>query len=143
MKLEGTKQQMSQVFLEDGTLVPVTCVFVEAGIEGDLTGKEVIIVGTSKGKGFTGHMKRHGFKGAHKTHGQSDRERAPGSSGSGTTPGRVLKGTRRAGRHGNKQVTLKGLKIIEVNQDIKQLKVTGPLPGARNSKVEIEVLEAK
>jgi large subunit ribosomal protein L3 len=142
MKLEGTKQQMTQVFLEDGTLVPVTCVFVENGLEGELIGKEIVVVGTSKGKGFTGHMKRHGFKGAHKTHGQSDRTRAPGSSGAGTTPGRVLKGTRRAGRHGNKTVTLKGLKILEVDQTIKQIKVSGPLPGARNSKVEIEVLEA-
>lgn len=141
MKLEGIKQQMTQVFLQDGTVVPVTCVLVDSGFEPELTGREVVVVGTSKGKGFTGHMKRHGFKGAHKTHGQSDRTRAPGSSGSGTTPGRVLKGTRRAGRHGNFRVTLKGLKIVEVDNSAKILKVSGPLPGARNSKIEIEVLE--
>ena len=132
---------MSQVFLEDGKVVPVTLVFVDTGLEESLLGKEVTIIGWSKGAGFAGHMKRHGFSGAQATHGQSDRARAPGSSGSGTTPGRVLKGTRRAGRHGNKQVTLKHLKVIEIDIAGKSLKLSGSLPGARNSKILIEVME--
>lgn len=141
MKLEGKKLYMSQVFQEDGKVIPVTLVSVETGLEEALLNKEVVVVGTSKGAGFTGVVKRYHFRGGPATHGQSDRHRAPGSSGQTTTPGRVYKGKRRAGRHGNKKVTLKGLKIVEVNINEKNVKISGPLPGARNSKVLIEVKE--
>src|SRR3989344_5458953 len=104
-------------------------------------GDIVDVIGISKGKGYAGGVKRHHFKGGPRTHGQSDRERAPGSIGQTTTPGRVYKGKRKAGRHGNKRVTLKGLKIVEVDAATKRMKISGPLPGARNSKVVIEVLE--
>src|SRR5262244_3396192 len=49
----------------------------------------VDVIGTSKGRGFTGVIKRHNFAGGPKTHGQSDRLRHSGSVGSGTTPGRT------------------------------------------------------
>ena len=55
-------------------------------------GEHVDVIGTSKGKGFTGGVKRYHFHGGPKTHGQSDRTRAPGSRSSNTTPGRVYKG---------------------------------------------------
>ncbi|MEK7595900.1 MAG: 50S ribosomal protein L3 [Patescibacteria group bacterium] len=132
---------MSQIFLPDGRVVPVTIVLVEGDFSGDLEGKEVVVVGKSKGAGFTGVMKRHGFHGTQATHGQSDRARAPGASSSGTDLGRVLKGTRRSGRHGNKRVTLKNLKIHSADSQSKTLKISGPLPGARNSRIIIEVLE--
>ena len=45
-----------------------------------------------------------------------------------------------AGRQGNKQVTVKGLKIVEVYPDKNELAVSGPIPGARNSAVSIRVL---
>ena len=141
MKLEGKKLEMSQVFKEDGTVIPVTAVVLNEGLSGELVGKEVVVVGWSKGAGFAGHMKRHGFKGGKATHGQSDRARAPGSSGATTTPGRVLKGTRRAGRLGGRKVTLKGLMIVEADKDSKRVMISGPLPGARNSKIIVEIKE--
>jgi len=36
-------------------------------------------------------------------------------------------------------VTIKGLKIVRVMPDQKQLMVSGPVPGARNSKITIEL----
>ncbi|MBI4091422.1 50S ribosomal protein L3 [candidate division WWE3 bacterium] len=141
MKLEGKKLQMSQVFLKDGTVIPVTLVSVVSEFDDSLLGRDVLVSGTSKGKGFTGVVKKYGFKGGPATHGQSDRHRAPGASSSTTTPGRVFKGTRRSGRHGNKKVTLKGLKIVEIDLNKKQLKISGPLPGGRNSQVFIETGE--
>jgi large subunit ribosomal protein L3 len=45
-----------------------------------------------------------------------------------------------AGRMGNERVTIKGLKIVKVNLEEKQVMVSGPVPGARNSKVEISFL---
>ncbi len=77
-------------------------------------GQIIDVTGTSKGRGFQGVVKRHGFSGGPKTHGQSDRHRAPGSIGAGTDPGHVWKGTRMAGRMGNRRVTVQNLQVVEV-----------------------------
>ena len=89
------------------------------------------VTGISKGKGFAGVVKRWGFAGGPRTHGQSDRERAPGSIGQGTTPGRVHKGKKMPGRMGGERVTIKGLKIIEVDKEKDLLVVKGLVPGAK------------
>lgn len=96
-------------------------------------GDEVKVNGVSKGKGFTGVMKRWGFKGGPRTHGQSDRARAPGSIGLGTTPGRVFKGKKMAGRAGGGQVTVKGLVVMGLDEEKKELLIKGLLPGAKNA----------
>jgi large subunit ribosomal protein L3 len=95
-------------------------------------GDRVDVTGTSKGRGFAGVVKRHHFGGGPKTHGQSDRHRAPGSIGSGTTPGRVLKGTRMAGRMGGERVTVKNLRVLQVDPERNLIAVAGAVPGARN-----------
>lgn len=89
------------------------------------------VTGTSKGKGFAGVVKRYHFAGGPKTHGQSDRHRAPGSIGATTSPGRVLKGTRMAGRMGDRRVTARNLKVLEVDSARHLLLVRGAVPGAR------------
>lgn len=130
---------MSQVFLEDGTVVPVTIVIADAAFESeDLEGKPITIVGKSKGKGFTGVMKKWNFAGQQATRGQSDKPRAAGSIGA-QTPGRVFKGKKMAGRHGNKKVTLKSSKVVKVFPESNELMVSGPIPGARNSAVILKV----
>lgn len=93
------------------------------------------VTGTSKGKGFQGVVKRHGFKGGSKTHGQSDRQRAPGSIGMTTTPGRVFKGKRMAGRMGNETKTVKGLKLLSM--DDMGITVAGLVPGSIGGFVRI------
>lgn len=95
-------------------------------------GQIIDVTGTSKGRGFQGVVKRHGFSGGPKTHGQSDRWRAPGSIGAGTDPGRVWKGTRMAGRMGNRRVTVQNLQVVEVLTDKNILLVRGSVPGAKN-----------
>ena len=95
-------------------------------------GQIIDVTGTSKGRGFQGVVKRHGFGGGPKTHGQSDRWRAPGSIGAGTDPGRVWKGTRMAGRMGNRRVTVQNLQVVEVIADKHLLLVRGSVPGAKN-----------
>ena len=95
-------------------------------------GQTVDVSGTSKGRGFQGVIRRHGFGGGPKTHGQSDRWRAPGSIGAGTDPGHVWKGTRMAGRMGNKRVTVQNLEVVEVLADRHMLLVKGSVPGAKN-----------
>jgi len=95
--------------------------------------------GMTKGRGFTGVVKRHGFHGHNKTHGTKDQIRMPGSIGS-TAQQRVNKGKRMAGRMGVERVTLKNLKIIDLQPDKNILLVRGAVPGARNGLVEIRSL---
>lgn len=139
-KIIGKKMNMSQVFSDNGKVIPVTIVACEKDVTSELENKEVVVVGRSKGKGFTGVMKKWGFHGGPATRGQGIKARTPGSIGS-QTPGRVLKGKKMAGRAGNERVTIKGLKIVKVMPDLKQVMVSGPVPGARNSKIEIKVVE--
>ncbi|MFL5800569.1 MAG: 50S ribosomal protein L3 [Roseiflexaceae bacterium] len=100
-------------------------------------GQLVDVTGTSKGRGFQGVVRRHGFSGGPKTHGQSDRHRAPGSIGACTTPGRVWKGTRMAGRMGNKRVTVQSLEVVEVLPEQHVILIRGSVPGAKNGLVMI------
>jgi large subunit ribosomal protein L3 len=100
-------------------------------------GELVDVTGTSKGRGFQGVMRRHGFRGGPRTHGQSDRSRAPGSIGAGTDPGHVWKGTRMAGRMGNRRVTTMNLTVVEVLPDRNVVLVRGSVPGAKNGLVSI------
>lgn len=101
-------------------------------------GETIRVIGTSKGKGFSGVVRRWGFHGGPKTHGQSDRHRAPGSIGAGTSPGRVWPGTKMAGHFGVDRVTVKGLKVVATDIDKNVLLVRGPIPGANNGIVRIE-----
>jgi len=89
------------------------------------------VTGISKGKGFAGVVKRHHFAGGPKTHGQSDRHRAPGSIGATTSPGRVLKGTRMAGHMGDRRVTERNLKVLDVDSARHLLLVKGAVPGSK------------
>lgn len=100
-------------------------------------GDLVDVSGISKGKGFAGVMKRHGFHGGPKTHGQSDRWRAPGAIGAGTDPGRVIKGLRMAGHLGHRQVTVKGLRVVQADPAKGILMVSGAVPGNKNSLLKI------
>ncbi|OGC70056.1 50S ribosomal protein L3 [candidate division WWE3 bacterium RIFOXYC1_FULL_39_7] len=137
--IKGKKINMTQVFLDTGVLVPVTLVTCSIEVTADLENKNVEVTGISKGKGFSGVMKKWNFKGSMATRGQSDKPRAAGSIG-GQTPSRVFKGKKMAGRMGNSQITVKGLRIVKVYPERKELLVSGPVPGARNSDLKIKVL---
>ena len=91
-------------------------------------GQLINIRGKTIGKGFTGLQKRHNFTRGPMTHG-SKNHRAPGSIGMGTTPGRVLPGKKMAGQLGNKVITIKKLKIIQINSEENILVIKGSVPG--------------
>lgn len=99
-------------------------------------GDVVVVSGVSKGKGFQGVVKRHGFAGGPRTHGQKHSEREPGSIGGGLR-NRVPKGMRMAGRTGGNRITIKNLKIVDVDKDNNQLLIKGAIPGRRGTLVEI------
>lgn len=90
-------------------------------------GQRVTVVGTSKGRGFAGGIKRHGFHGGPASHG-SKVHRAPMSAGA-TDAARVFKGKRSPGHMGHEQVTVKGLRVVEIDPENHLLVVSGPVPG--------------
>jgi len=102
-------------------------------------GDKVKVSGTSKGKGFQGVVKRHGFAGGPKTHGDKDQQRMPGSIGS-TGPQRVIKGQKMAGRMGGERVTVKNIKIIDVDAEHGILTLKGALPGNKKNAVIIKTM---
>ena len=115
----GTKLGMTQVFNDQGKVVPVTVV---AAGPCDVTGR-------SKGKGTAGVMKRHGFGGLGAAHGTQRKHRAPGSIGGCATPGRVFKGIRMAGRMGHEPQTTQSLTVHKVDAEKGLLLIKGAIPG--------------
>lgn len=101
-------------------------------------GDTVKVSGISKGKGFQGVVKRHGFKGGPKTHGHKHNLRQPGSIGS-TFPMHVIKGKKMAGRMGSDQVTLSGVRIIDIMEEEKLIALKGAVPGRAGGWVKITV----
>ncbi|MFY9304958.1 MAG: 50S ribosomal protein L3 [Rhodoluna sp.] len=107
----------------------------EIGVEVFEVGSMLDVVGTSKGKGFAGHMKRHGFHGVGASHGQHRNHRKPGSIGATSTPGRVFKGTRMAGRMGTDRVTAMNLQLHSVDLEKGLLLIKGAVPGPKGQLV--------
>ena len=97
-------------------------------VESFVPGQLVNIQGKTIGKGFSGLQKRHNFTRGPMTHG-SKNHRAPGSIGMGTTPGRVLPGKKMSGQLGNKILTIKKLKVIQINSEENILVIKGSVPG--------------
>jgi len=99
-------------------------------------GDKVSVSAVSKGKGFQGVVKRHGFAGGPRTHGNKHSERSPGSIGVGGVQ-RVMKGKRMAGRMGGDRITVKNLKVLQVNEDSNAILISGAIPGRPGTVVEI------
>jgi large subunit ribosomal protein L3 len=117
---------------EDASFATGETVSVETFKPGD----NVHVTGLSKGRGFAGVMKRHGFHGGPATHGQKNRQRAPGSIGS-TAPQRVVPGRRMAGHMGNARVTVKNLRVVQIDAEQNILMLEGAIPGAPGNLVQI------
>lgn len=139
--LIGRKLNMTQIFLPNGKVVPVTKVKLESADvfskADNFLNEEVTITGTSKGKGFAGGIKKWGFHKQGETRGAKDKVRAIGAIGS-QTPGRVYKGKKMPGRMGSKTVTIKGLEIVGADKEESIVMVSGSIPGARNSEIAIK-----
>ncbi len=101
-------------------------------------GDTVDVVGTSKGRGFTGVMKRYNFRGTKGSHGVHEYFRHGGAIGCNTSPARVFKNKKMPGQHGNKRVTVQNLKIVEVLEEEGLVLVRGGVPGPNGGLVRIQ-----
>ena len=109
----------------------------ELGVDLFEAGATVDVVGTSKGKGFAGHMKRHGFHGVGASHGAHRNHRKPGSIGMSSTPGRVFKGKKMAGRMGTDRVTAQNLILHAIDAERGLLLIKGAVPGPKGQLVYV------
>lgn len=109
--------------------------------------KYVDVVGTSKGRGFTGAMKRHGFGGQPASHGVERKHRSPGSISSHASDlghgGNVKKGKRMAGHHGHHRSTVKNQKLIGIDEQNNLLLVEGGVPGPNGGFVVVRQARTK
>lgn len=97
----------------------------------------VCVRSNSKGRGYTGVMKRHGFSGFMASHGVHESFRGGGSIGQCAQPSRVFKGMKMAGQHGNRQVSVRHLRVVKVDPEQNLIMVKGAVPGHRNCLVTI------
>ena len=105
--------------------------------EGYEAGQRVDVIGTSKGRGFTGVVKRHNFPTRSISHGNHEFFRHGGAMSAGTFPGRIRPGLRMAGQHGNTRVTELNLRVERVELDKNLIYVRGAVPGHPNAYVRI------
>ncbi len=100
-------------------------------------GDVVDVIGTSKGKGYTGTVKRWNMSIGPKGHG-SGYHRGPGSIAvSGRYNNTVRAGMHMPGHYGYEQVTTLNLTVVAVDVEKNALLVKGSVPGAKKSLVTI------
>jgi large subunit ribosomal protein L3 len=127
----GPKYAAREMRLTDAPeLRPGDVVTVEM-FDGDAV-KYVDVVGTTKGRGYSGVMKRHGFGGQPASHGTERKHRSPGAIGGMGSRGRgrcIKKGKRMPGHWGDDRVTQASLKLVGVDKENNLLLVKGSVPG--------------
>jgi large subunit ribosomal protein L3 len=101
-------------------------------------GQFVDVVGTTKGRGFSGVMRRWNFGGLRATHGVSVSHRSHGSTGQRQDPGKVFKNKKMAGHYGVERVTTQNLKILASDADRGLIYVVGNVPGFDGSYVLVK-----
>ena len=101
-------------------------------------GQFVDVVGTSKGRGFSGVMRRHNFGGLRATHGVSVSHRSHGSTGQRQDPGKVFKNKRMAGQYGDVRVTTQNLRVVATDGDRGLIMLEGAVPGAEGGYVLVK-----
>ena len=112
----------------------------KVSIESLQKGDTVFVSGISKGHGFSGVVKRWGFKGGPAAHG-AEKHRTTGSIANTATQGRVFPGKKMPGHFGCDRITQKS-RVVDVMSSQGAILVQGPVPGAKNSLIEIKKQEA-
>jgi large subunit ribosomal protein L3 len=127
----GPKYACREIRLPDAPELNLGDVVTVEQFEGD-TVKYVDVIGTTKGRGFSGVMRRHGFGGQPASHGTERKHRSPGAIGGSGSRGRgrcIKKGKRMPGHWGVEDLTQASLKLVGVDKANNLLLVKGSIPG--------------
>lgn len=98
----------------------------------------VDVVGTTRGRGYTGVIQRWNGSRLKMTHGTGPVHRQVGSFGANSTPARVLKGKKMPGQYGHERATVQNLEIVKVDPERNILLIKGCVPGPRGSLVFVK-----
>jgi large subunit ribosomal protein L3 len=98
----------------------------------------VDIVGTSKGRGFSGAMRRHNFSGQRATHGVKKCHRHLGGTGCSATPSRLMKGVKMPGQYGAARCTVRNQKVVRIDAENNLLLICGGIPGPNGGYVIVK-----
>jgi len=103
--------------------------------------KAVDVIGTSKGRGYSGVMKRHNFKGQRATHGVKKVHRHMGGTGAlaaNRGGGRMKKGKKMPGQFGNARITMRNVRLVRVDKENNLLLLNGSVPGPNGGFVVVQ-----
>jgi len=120
------KQMLKEIRLDDISAYKVGDII---GMDAFKADEVVDVQAKSKGRGFQGVMKKYGFAGGYASHG-SQWHRGPGATS-------IIKGVRMPSRMGDKQVTIKNLKIFSVDLEKNRILIRGSVPGGKRAVVFI------
>ena len=132
-----------QRYIREFRLEAPTEVKVGALLKADEVFKDVPhvdVIGTTKGRGYTGVVKRHNFGGLRGSHGVKKGNRQHGSIASNASnrgSGRPKKGIRMAGQYGHERVTVRNLTVVRIDADNNLMLVKGAIPGPNGGLVMV------
>ncbi len=101
------------------------------------------VIGTSKGRGFSGVMRRYNFAGFIRSHGTHEFFRHGGSIGTRLTPGFVMKGKKMPGQMGNAKVTVQNLEVVKIDTERNLVFLRGGVPGPKGGFVKVRLAVKK
>jgi large subunit ribosomal protein L3 len=129
------KQQLFEIEVEDISQYKVgDAIDVSIFKAGDV----VDVIGTSKGKGFSGPIKRWHYTIGAKGHGGGYPHRTAGSMATvGRTNNRIHPGKKMAGHHGHQQATILNVVVMGTDVSKNALLVRGGLPGPKKGMLTI------
>jgi large subunit ribosomal protein L3 len=137
--LEKAKKHLKEVIVSEDLQVEAGDIISTAVFN---VGEDISVTGTSIGKGFQGAIKRHRFTIGPKSHG-SKNHRITGTQGAMDRGGRIPLGQKKPGHMGMDQVTISGLKIINIITEQNVILVSGAIPGPKNGLVVITNRQAE
>jgi large subunit ribosomal protein L3 len=105
-------------------------------------GEFVDVIGTMKGRGYSGVVKRHKFATMKESHGAHYFWRHGGSIGC-RKPQHTRKGTKMAGQYGNARITVQNLKVVRVEPEKNLLYIRGAVPGHNGALVMVRAAKKK
>ena len=100
-------------------------------------GDKVDVIGTTRGRGFTGVIQRWNQHRLKMTHGTGPIHRSLGSVGE-INSGKVIKGLHMAGQYGHEKVTIQNLTIVKVDTERNVLLIRGAVPGPKGGLVTVK-----
>ena len=133
-KVEPKRKLVEFRVPQDGLLE----VGAELSVEHFVVGQFVDVIGTTKGRGFSGVIRRHNFGGLRATHGVSVSHRSHGSTGQRQDPGKVFRNKKMAGHSGDARVTTQNLRVVSTDAERGLIMVEGAVPGADGGIVMIK-----